>query len=203
VACLQRQTACVVCGHKRASWVDAEPVESLQCVVQRRTGVSNRRRAPPKPSTERHHGATQQVRTPGPAIPAREVSSVHGHVRGGKRQGMEAGWLCTQRVICGGEQPPVARRRVLGRKISFSRNTNLSTSISRPVSGEVHRGACQQPFARRRLISRGRGWSRSGVATRQSSPREGCARNQQQARPCSAVRPCGRFPHRPWHHNLN
>jgi hypothetical protein len=29
----------------------------------------------------------------------------------------------------------------LGRKISFSRNTNLSTSISRPVSGEVHRGA--------------------------------------------------------------
>jgi hypothetical protein len=47
----------------------------------------------------------------------------------------------TKRVICGGEQPPVARRRVLGRKISFSRNTNLSTSISRPVSGEVHRGA--------------------------------------------------------------
>ena len=93
VACLQRQTACVVCGHKRASWVDAEPVESLQCVVQRRTGVSNRRRVPPNPSTERHHGATQQVRTPGPAIPAREVSSVHGHVRGGKRQGMEAGWL--------------------------------------------------------------------------------------------------------------
>ena len=61
VACLQRQTACVVCGHKRASWVDAEPVESLQCVVQWRTGVSNRRRAPPKPSTERHRSRPRSV----------------------------------------------------------------------------------------------------------------------------------------------
>ena len=61
VACLQHQTACVVCGHKRASWVDAEPVESLQCVVQRRTGVSNRRRAPPKPSTERHRSRPRSV----------------------------------------------------------------------------------------------------------------------------------------------
>ena len=37
---------------------------------------------------------------------------------------------CTKRVRCGGYEPPAARRRILGRKISFSRNTNLIPSIS-------------------------------------------------------------------------
>ena len=40
-------------------------------------------------------------------------------------------WIgCKEGGSCGGEEPPVARRRVLSRKILFSRDTNLSPSIS-------------------------------------------------------------------------
>ena len=88
-------------------------------------------------------GTREQVRTPGPSTCTRGEFHTRTHARTSadvSSKGCRPGG-CTKRVICGGEQPPVARRRVLGRKISFSRNTNLSTSISRPVSGEVHRGA--------------------------------------------------------------
>jgi len=57
----------------------------------------------------------------------RRVARVHGHVRGGKRQGLEAGWLYVEGQM---GWLRATSCRAPHRAISFWRNTNLSPSIS-------------------------------------------------------------------------
>jgi hypothetical protein len=57
----------------------------------------------------------------------RRVARVHGHVSGGKRQGLEAGWLYVEGQM---GWLRATSCRAPHRAISFWRNTNLSPSIS-------------------------------------------------------------------------